>query len=72
MVAMIVIMWIFPWDWPIAIVMTAIFIFLGTMAAIIAYWTNKIYKLTLDKVPTTTCFAGDTKISLKNGFIPLY
>ena len=67
MVAMIVIMWIFPWDWPIAIVMTAIFIFLGTMAAIIAYWTNKIYKLTLDKVPTTTCFAGDTEISLKNG-----
>ena len=67
LVAMIVIMWIFPWDWPIAIVMPAIFIFLGTMAAIIAYWTNKIYKLTLDKVPTTTCFAGDTEISLQGG-----
>jgi hypothetical protein len=67
MVAMIVIMWIFPWDWPIALIMTAIFIFLGTMAAIIAYWTNKIYKLTLDQVPSTTCFAGDTEISLQNG-----
>jgi len=67
LVAMIVIMWIFPWDWPIALIMTAIFIFLGTMAAIIAYWTNKIYKLTLDKVPSTTCFAGDTEISLQNG-----
>ena len=54
LVALIVIMWIFPWDWPIAIIMTAIFVFLGTMAAIFAYWTNKIFKLTLDSVRSTT------------------
>jgi len=71
LVALIVIMWIFPWDWPIAIIMTAIFVFLGTMAAIIAYWTNKIFKLTLDSVPSTTCFSGETAITLCNGIIKI-
>ena len=67
LVALIVLMWILPWTWPMALIMTAIFVFVAVLLAIIAYWFNKIYKMSFSSVPTSTCFDGETKIQTTEG-----
>ena len=67
LVVLIVLMWILPWNWPMAIIMTAIFVFVAVLVALIAYWFNKIYKMSFSSVPSSTCFDGETKIRCWNG-----
>jgi hypothetical protein len=71
--AAIIIMWIFPWTWEIASVMTAFFIILVVPTSIMAYWLNRILDLTSGSVPPapSKCFDGDTLIPLKRGMVPI-
>jgi len=65
--ALMIIMWIFPWTWPVAIIMTAIFLAVAVPTAIMAYWFGKIYDMTVGDVPKASCFDENTIIKTKEG-----
>ena len=65
--ALMIIMWIFPWTWPVAIIMTAIFLAVAVPTAIMAYWFGKIYDMTVGDVPQASCFDENTIIKTKDG-----
>ena len=66
-----IIMWIFPWTWPTAIIMTAIFIAIAVPTAIMTYWFGKILSLTTGSVPKASCFDEDTTITTRAGEKPI-
>jgi len=68
LVVMIAVFWIDPFSWFLALIATAIFLFLAIMCAIIIYWMNKILDLTGQPAdPTTSCFDKDTQINTCEG-----
>ena len=70
LVAAIIIAWIMPWTWPMAIIGTAIFVFLGVITSIILYWMVKIYDGTIaggQAVPGSSCFDENTMIETMEG-----
>ena len=72
LVAAIIILWIMPWTWPIALIGTAIFVFLAVLCAIMVHWFEKILNLTqTQNTPTSSCFDGDTAIATKAGCKPI-
>lgn len=67
--AMIIIMWIIPFTWPVAASMTAIFIAIAIPLAIVAVFMAQILATRPSGgiPPTPSCFAADTQISLRGG-----
>ena len=64
-----IIMWIFPWTWAIAILMTAFFILLAIPMAIIAVGLSEILDLTSPgAIPPNPCFDENTQIPMAQGY----
>ena len=67
LVAAIVISWIMPWTWPVAITMTAIFAAVAIPTSIMTYWFGQIYDNTYKSAPSSSCFDENTKIDTMTG-----
>jgi len=66
--ASIIIFWIMPWTWWIAIPMTAFFLLLAIPTGIMVYWVDYITGQTAtNAVPPNPCFDKNTVIQTKNG-----
>ena len=64
----IAIMWIMPWTWPIAGVMTAFFFLISIPTTIMLYWVSRITGYgTSASMPANPCFDENTLIKTKNG-----
>ena len=65
--AAIIIFWIMPWTWWIAIPMTAFFLLISIPTGIMAYWVSYITGQTqANSIPPNPCFDQDTLIKTKN------
>ena len=67
---MIVIFWIIPFTWGVAIANTVIFIAIAIpMALILAFMIDVLHVQTSLKIPRVKCFDKDTKITMNDGSI---
>jgi len=73
--AAIIILWIFPWTWPIAAVSTVFFLIIAIPLVIIAAWMQHILDISSRRVPGkpsgSSCFDKNTIIKTKKGPIKI-
>jgi hypothetical protein len=72
MAAIIVGFWMMPWTWGIAAGLTAVFISISIPLIVMTVWLSKIMNIQTSRSPPgkpgrSSCFSGDSRITLKNG-----
>jgi len=68
LVIIIVALWILPFTWPVASLMSLVFLAIAIPLAIIIYFMTEVLHVKASAIPMLRCFDKSTLISLKNGF----
>lgn len=72
LVIIIVALWILPFTWPVASMMSVVFLGIAIPLAIIIYFMTEVLHVKASAIPMLRCFDKNTKIPLKNGIhIPI-
>jgi hypothetical protein len=73
LVIIIVALWILPFTWPVASLMSVIFLAVAIPLAIIVYFMTEVLHVKASAIPMLRCFDKDTLITMKNGTkIPIH
>lgn len=67
LVIIIIALWILPFTYPVAALMSLIFIAIAIPLAIIIYFMTEVLHVKADAIPMLRCFDKDTLITLENG-----
>jgi len=67
LVIIIVALWILPFTWPVASLMSVIFLAVAIPLSIIVYFMSEVLHVNASAIPMLRCFDKNTLISLANG-----
>ena len=67
LVGVVIILWIFPWTWSLAMIGTTAYVALAIPAIIISVWMGYILNIGFDDAVPELCFDENTLIELKHG-----